>query len=323
MIKRRAFVAAIATGAAILWGAADARSQPYPRQPIRMINPYAPGGAVEAMSRIFAQKLAGSDWPQVVVDNRPGASGTIAALATKQAKSDGYTLMIADTVSHALAIGLVSSLAYHPVKDFTPITLLWTFATVLAVPTSSPAKTVRDLVELAKQKPGGLDYASQGTGSAGHVLGAMLQKVSGVPMNHVPYKGAGPAMPDLLAGRVDFMFSTVGTIQPFVDAGKLRILANSSKASMRDIPSVSELGYPDVHYEAWFGLVGPAGMDAQIVGAIHKRSVAALAFDDFRRALDKAGMVPRTTTPEEMRALIQDDIERLVPIVRDALTTKK
>ena len=323
MLERRAFLATIGAAAAGLYAARRAEAQSYPSQPIRLINPYAPGGAVEAMSRIYAQKLAGSDWPQVIVDNRPGASGTLAAMATKQAKPDGYTFMIADTVSHALAIGLVPNLAYDPLKDFTPITLLWTFPTVLAVPASSPAKPVSELIDLAKTKPGGLDYASQGTGSAGHVLGAMLQQAAGLPMNHVPYKGAGPAMPDLLAGRVDFMFSTLGTIQPYADAGKLRILANSSRAPMGTVPSMVELGWRDLHYEAWFGLVGPAGLDGAVVERVLKRSAAALAASDFRQALEKAGMTPRVTTPQEMRELIRVDIERLVPAIRAALNTEK
>jgi tripartite-type tricarboxylate transporter receptor subunit TctC len=305
---------------ATLLGTTAAQAQAFPSQPIKIINPYAPGGAVEVMVRAFAQKLAGTDWPPIVNENRPGASGTIAALATKQAAPDGYTLMAADTVSHALAISLVENLAYDPVKDFTPITLMWTFPTLLAVPTSSPAQTVTDLVELARRKAGGLAYASQGTGSAGHVLGALLQKAAGAPMSHVPYRGAGPAMPDLVSGRVDFMFSSVGTIQPFVQSGKLRVLANSSKERLNGAPSMTELGYPDVHYEAWFGLLGPARLDAAIVKTLRERAIAALSAPDLVETLHKAGLRPRPTTPEQMRELIQNDIKRLAPIVRDTLT---
>ena len=184
-----------------------ASSQGYPSQPIKILMPYAAGGSPDIMVRVFAKALAGNDWPSVVVENRPGGTGTIAAMATKRAQPDGYTLMAADTVSHALAIKLVDNITYDPVSDFTPITMLFTIPSLLAASSTLSVKSVAELVELAKQKPGGLTYASQGNGSAGHVLGVLFQNAVGVPMRHVPYRGAGPAMPDLVSGRVDFIFS--------------------------------------------------------------------------------------------------------------------
>ena len=297
-------------------GADEARSQSYPSQPIRIIHPYGAGGGIETMVRSFALKLAGSDWPSLVVENKTGASGTIAATATKLSRPDGYTLMTADAVSHALSVSLIDNLPYDPVKDFTHITLLWTFPFLLAVPVDSPVRNVTELAELARQKAGGLDYASQGTGSGGHVLGALFQNAVGVKMNHVAYRGAAQAMPDLLSGRVDFMFSSVGTIQPYVTSGKLRVLANSSKEKLEGAPSMGELGYPSVHYEAWFGLVGPAGINAAIVKTIRDRALEALSSPELTNSLHAAGLFPNPTTPEQMRGLIESDIQRLAPIVR-------
>ena len=210
-------------------------------------------------------------------------------------------------------------MSYDPIRDFTLITLLYAFPAVLGVPVNSPAKSVAELAALAKQKPGGLSYASQGNGTIGHVLGALFQKSVGAPMVHVPYRGAGPAMPDLAAGRVDFMFSTAGTIQPFVNSGKVRVLANSSTQRMNDIAPMSEQGFPDVTYKSWFALVGPAGLDTDVVAKLRGRAHAVLASPDFVQLMKTAGMAPRPSTPEQLKDLIQSDIKRLAPIVSETL----
>ena len=296
-----------------------ASSQTYPSQPIKILMPYAAGGGPDIMVRVFAKALAGNDWPSVVVENRPGGTGTIAAMATMRAEPDGYTLMAADTVSHALAVKLVENLAYDPVSDFTPITMLFTFPSLLAVPSTSPAKSVAELVELAKQKPGGLTYASQGNGSGGHVLGVLFQNAVGVPMRHVPYRGAGPAMPDLIAGRVDFIFSTRGSLQAFIDSDQLRILATSSPTRDGNIPSLSEAGFPDVNYVAWFGLVGPSNLPVTVSKTLHQRAVGALNLPLVIDAMNRNGLAPHPTTAERMREMIQSDIKRLGAVVPDIL----
>ncbi len=319
MLRRHSLWFVVVAVMSVAGTATTVRAQPYPNQSIKIINPYAAGGGVEVMFRAFAQRMAGSDWPTIVTENRPGGTATIAAIATMQAKPDGYTLMAADTVSHALAVSMVKNLTYDPVKDFTLITLLYSFPAVLAVPADSPAKSVAELATLAKQKPGGLSYASQGNGTIGHVLGALFQKSVGVPMTHVPYRGAGPAMPDLVAGRVDFMFSTAGTMQPFVDSGKLRALANSSDRRMNDVAPMRDLGFPDVTYESWFALVGPAGLDPDVVLKLRERAHAALAAPDFVQLLQKAGMAPRPSTAQQLKDVIEADIKRLAPIVSETL----
>ena len=230
-------------------------------------------------------------------------------------------LMAADTVSHALAIKLVDNITYDPVSDFTPITMLFTIPSLLAASSTLSVKSVAELVELAKQKPGGLTYASQGNGSAGHVLGVLFQNAVGVPMRHVPYRGAGPAMPDLVSGRVDFIFSTRGSLQAFVDSDQLRILATATPNRDGNIPSLSEAGFPHVHYVAWFGLVGPANLPPTVSKVLQERSVGALNSPDVLETMKRNGLPPFPTTSERMREMIQSDIKRLGTIVPDILRT--
>ena len=215
-------------------GASPVHAQTYPTQPIRLIVPFAPGGGMESAVRTVVQKINESGWPQLIVDNRPGGAGTIAALATKQAPPDGYTLMLAAISTHAINATLIPDLKYDPLKDFTPITLLFSYPSVVAVPANSPAKTLADLVEMAKTRPGGITYGSPGIGTLGHILPLMLERASGTQMVHVPYRGGGPAMLDLLAGRTDFMILNPAGIIPNVEAGRLRTLA-------RDIQSAAPL----------------------------------------------------------------------------------
>jgi tripartite-type tricarboxylate transporter receptor subunit TctC len=207
----------IAHDAAIV---SPAAAQGYPNRPIHILTQFAPGGGVEVALRTLALKLGESGWPPVLVDNRPGGGGTVAAIEAKRARPDGYTLMLADIGSHAVTPNLISNRPYDPVNDFTPITLMWSFASTLAVPAASPAHSVADLIRLAKARPGGLNYASQGLGSGGQLLGAMLARAVAVPMTHVPYKGAGPAILDLIANRDDLMFASYGSVRAEVDAGQ-------------------------------------------------------------------------------------------------------
>src|SRR5262245_27998598 len=206
----------LAVAAIVLLGAvAAATAQPYPTQPIRIFHNYAPGGGVDVTLRELAQKLTDTGWPQVVVENRPSAVGTLAGIATKQAKPDGHTLLLADLTSQPVSVSMsmIADLPYDPIKDFAPITLLWTFPSILAVPSGHPANSVDELVAHARNTTGGLSYASQGPGSGGHILGAMLQKATGAPMTHVPYRGPAPAIVDLVAARVDFIYASYASLR--------------------------------------------------------------------------------------------------------------
>ena len=309
---------AVALGIA---GVPTAQAQDFPNQPIRIISPFAPGGGVEVTLRLVARKLTEFGWPQVIVDNRPGGPGTVAAIATKQARPDGYTLMQGDIASHAIGVVMTAQAPYDPVADFTPITLMWTFPSILTVPASSPAKTAQDLIALARSKPDGLTYVSQGPGSGGHLLGAMFQKALGAPMVHVPYKGAGPALIDLAAGRADLIFASYASVGPLVESGKLRMLAVTSKERLKilpTLPTMTEIGHPDVFLDAWFGLVGPAGLPDRIVTILHDRVGAVLNAPDMVSRLADQGQTIATSTPGQFRELIRSEVRRLGPIVKDA-----
>jgi tripartite-type tricarboxylate transporter receptor subunit TctC len=307
----------IVAAVALSFAATEASSQNYPNQPIKLIHPYAAGGGPDIILRAFARSFAGNDWPNLVIENRPGGTGTIAAIATKRAEPDGYTLMAADTTSHALAVSLVGNLPYDPVKDFTPISMLFNFSALLAVPASSPAASVAEFAELAKQKPGGLTYASQGNGSSGHVLGVLFEKAVGVPIRHVPYRGAAPAMPDLLTGRVDFIFSSRGSLQSYIDSGQLRILATTSPNNEGSVPSLSQVGFPSVTLLAWFGLVGPANLPSAVSTKLHERTVNTLNLPEVVEMMKKNGVGPYPTSPDQMRNIIESDIKRLGAIGPD------
>ena len=310
-----------AIAALLLLGAcAAAHAQGYPSQPIRIFHNYAPGGGVDVTVRVLAQKLTDSGWPQVVVENRPSAAGTLAGIATKQARPDGYTLLLADLTSHAVSVSMVADLPYDPVKDFAPITLLWTFPSILAVPAGHPAGSIAELIDHARRKPGGLSYASQGPGSGGHILGAMLQRATGAPMTHVPYRGPAPALVDLVAERVDFIYASYASLKQHVDSGKLKLLAISSKQRLKELPqlpTMTEAGYPDVYLDVWFGLVGPAGLPAAIVNAVRDKVLGVLHAPDMSGKISQQGWLLTTSSPGELRDLIRTEIARIGPVLNE------
>jgi tripartite-type tricarboxylate transporter receptor subunit TctC len=316
-LKALCFTAAVALSVSI----SPARGQNYPSQPIRLLVPFAPGGGMESAVRNVVQRINESGWPQMIVDNRPGGAGTIAALATKQAPPDGYTLMLIALSTHAINVSLMPDLKYDPVRDFSPITLLFSYPSVVAVPASSPAKSLADLVALAKQRPGGINYGSPGTGTVAHILGLMFQNMTHGHMVHVPYRGGGPALLDLLAGRLDFMIFNPSGIIPNVESGQLRLLAVTSRSRFPDLPEVptmTELGYPDVYLDGWFGVAGPAGLPDGIVKALHGKFASVLKAPDLNRKLKEQGWVVDPVTPDEFRTLIRNDIIRLGPLLKDS-----
>jgi tripartite-type tricarboxylate transporter receptor subunit TctC len=293
----------------------------YPTQPIRLLVPFAPGGGMESAVRLVTQKVTESGWPSLVVDNRPGGAGTVAALVTKQAQPDGYTLMLAALSTHAINVSLVPDLKYDPLKDFTPVTVLFGYPSVLAVPSSSPAKSLADLVALAKTKPGGVNFGSPGTGTVAHILGLMLQKATNSNMVHVPYRGGGPAMLDLLAGRIDFTILNPSSILPNVEAGQLRLLAVTSKTrfnALPDVPTMTELGYPEVDLDGWFGIVGPAHLPSAILNALYTKFAGVLNAPDLNGKLKEQGWVVDSISPERFRDLIKSDIVRTSRLLQDA-----
>jgi tripartite-type tricarboxylate transporter receptor subunit TctC len=306
---------------ALLIGApAGLRAQTYPSQPIRLIVPFAPGGGMETAVRHVTQRMGDSGWPQFVIDNRPGGAGTIATLATKSAAPDGYTLMLAALSTHAINVALLPDLKYDPVRDFTPITLLFSYPSVVAVPAASPARTFNDLIDMARSRPGGISYGSPGTGTVAHVLALMLESATRTRMVHVPSRGGGPALIDLLAGRVDFMILNPSGITPNVEAGQLRLLAVTAKTrfpELPDVPTLAELGLPEVFLDGWFGVVGPARMPARIVDTLHHKFAAILTAPELNRRLKDQGWVIDPITPDRFGDLIRNDIARLSTILKN------
>jgi tripartite-type tricarboxylate transporter receptor subunit TctC len=214
-------------------------------------------------------------------------------------------------------------LPYDPIKDFAPITLLWTFPSILAVPSGHPANSVDELVAYARSVSGGLSYASQGPGSGGHILGAMLQKATGAPMTHVPYRGPAPAIVDLVAGRVDFIYASYASLRQHVDSGRLKMLAISSKQRIKELPelpTMTDAGYPDVYLDVWFGLVGPAGLPEPIVGIVRERTLAILHAREMSGKISQQGWLLTTSTPDEFRGLMRSEIVRIGKVLKEAVT---
>ena len=315
-------ISSIARGLAVAaaMAATLAQGQSFPSKPITWILPFPPGGVTDPVARMVGAKVSESIGQQVIIDNRPGAASIIAAEAVKRAPADGYTLFFGHAGSHAVNQSLYTKLSYDPQKDFVPITNLISTTHVLIVPISSPAKTMAELVALAKAQP--LNYGSQGIAAGGHLLGEMFKLRTGATLNHVPYKGSGPLVQDLLAGRVDLAFDSPITSGPHVRDGKLRALAVASPNRNRNLPGVptmAEVGYAGLELDFWFGLFAPAGTPPAVVQRLHKEFVAAVNHPDVSKKILDTGLdVTTSRSPEEFAALIAADAARLGKVVRDS-----
>ncbi len=301
--------------------AASAQTDQYPSRPITVVVPFPPGGSSDVVTRLVAARLADNLKASVVIDNRGGGGGVPAATTSKQMPPDGYTLFLANNGLFAIMPALTADIRFDPVGDFQPITPLFSFPSVLVVPSGSPARTVKELVELAKTKPGGLSYASQGVGSGGHILGEMLRLSTGAPFVHVPYRGAGPAVQDLVAGNVDLLFSSYVSAIGQVQAGKLRILGWSARKrtpTLPDVPTMAEAGYAGVELEIWQGIVAPAGTPPAIVHKLSTELIKAAKSPDVVEKAAAQGVEITTSSPEDFAKLLASDIERLGKLIRDA-----
>jgi tripartite-type tricarboxylate transporter receptor subunit TctC len=288
-------------------------------RPITIIIPFTPGASADTLQRIVGRKVTDTTGQTIVVESRAGGGGAIGASAVKQAPPDGHTLFQANAGSHAANVSLYSTLPYDPIKDFKPITLMWSFPQLLTVPLDSPARSVSDLVALAKSKPGGLSFASQGSGSGGHLLGEMLKARTGATMVHVPYRGAGPAALDLATGRVDFFFVSYSSVLSFLQAGKVRVLAVTSPRrvpALPDVPTMREAGFAGVEADVWFGLVAPAATPDAVIDKLNAAFVQAVRDPDVVRQMSDQGAEAVTTTPAEFGQFIAAETERLGRIVR-------
>ena len=300
--------------------AALAQGEAYPARPITILVPFAPGGSSDTI-RPIAQKAGEILNATIVIDHRVGAGGNVAALATKQAAPDGYTLFLANNGTLAINTALFPDLRFDPVKDFQAITKLMSFPSVLAVPADLPARNVKELVELGKSRPNGLTYASQGIGSGGHILGEMFRLKTGATLVHVPYRGAGPAVIDLTSGRTDLLFTSYMSAAGQIENGKIRVLGYTSLQRtpvLPNVPTMAEAGFPGTELEIWHGLVAPAGTPEPIVRKLHAAFVQAAKDPAIVKIVEPQAASIATNSPEAFAKEIADDVKNLGKVVRDA-----
>jgi tripartite-type tricarboxylate transporter receptor subunit TctC len=290
--------------------------------PITIVVSVAAGGSSDIGLRTITQKVEEMGGPKIVIESRPGGGGTVATLGVKSAAPDGRTLMLASYATHVINPAMTGGTQYDPIADFQPITPLFSFPVMLTVPAGLEAKSVKELVALARSKPGGLTYASQGVGTAGHLLGELFAKASGAPLLHVPYRGAAPAVVDLVTGRVDMMFVGVLPSKAHMAAGKLRALAVTSRSRMKEVPdapTMGEVGYPDVNTDwVWFGLMAPARIPADEVKRLNEMFVKAVQSPDVIAKLAAQGITTESSTPEAFAARIKADTAKFTPLIKGA-----
>ncbi len=303
----------------LLVAATLAQAQTYPAKPVKIIAGFPPGGAADLLARVVGDKLSALLGQSFVVENRPGAGGTIGADAVAKAAPDGYTLLLGAAASQTIAPAIYKSLPYDAAKDFKPVALVATIPVTLVVHPSVAANNVRELVAVMKAASAPMQYASSGSGAIPHLAGELFQLSQGVKLVHVPYKGAPLAMSDLLSGRVQLMFDNLPTVLAHIRSGKLRALAVAGAKRARalpDLPTLAEAGVPNAEVGSWFGVLAPAGTPEAIVGALTREIGKALAADDAKGRLDAMGAEPTYLTPEEFARLIRADTEKWARLVK-------
>lgn len=307
----------IATGLIGSW-AGSAHAQSYPAKPIRLIVPYAAGGTVDIMARIIAPKLSDSLGQQVIVDNRAGGGAIIGTELLAKSAPDGYTMMMANP-AHAANPALHSKLPYDTVKNFAAVGLVALSASILVVHPSLPVKSVRELVALAKSRPGQLNYASSGVGGAGYLAMELFRSVTGIAVVHIPYKGAAPALSEVLGGQVPMMFITMPAALPHVRSGRLRVLAVSSakrNAVLPDVPTVAESGYPGFENADWYGVLVPAGTPVDTVARLNAEINRILTMPEVKERIAALGADVGGGTPEQLNARIRTEVARWAKVIK-------
>ena len=314
----RVLLAATVLGSAL--AVVTASAQTYPSRTVKIIVPQTPGGASDVLARIIGKSLS-ERWNQpVVVENRAGAGGVIGTEVVAKSPPDGYTLLLAYDGTHAVNASLYKSLPFDTAKDFTTVATLAKLPFVLAVNAQSGAKNVNEFIARAKANPGRVTYGSAGNGSVNHLLGAMFGKAAGVELVHVPYKGAAPAITDLLAGNVDAVFTSAPSVVGHVQGGKVRALAVTSAKrinALPDVPTIAESGFPGFDVTPWFGLLAPAGTTPHVVGKINDDVNALLKTKEVMDAFAAQGAEPFATTPPAFEALLRGDIDKWAVVVKE------
>jgi tripartite-type tricarboxylate transporter receptor subunit TctC len=314
---RQLFAAAIA--ATVAQGAAAQGA--YPSRTITMVVGFAPGGGTDTVARIVAPKLAASLGGSVVVENKAGAGGNVATDHVAKAAPDGYTILLGNVGSLAVAPYLVAKLPYDPLRDLAPITMAVVFANVLVVDPKLPIANLADFVQLAKAKPGAISYGSSGIGGAGHLAGELLKQMAGIDIVHVPYKGGGPAMQGMLGGQIQAIFATPVSAGGQIRAGKVRAIVTTGTVrspELPDVPTVAESGYPGYEALNWYAYLAPAATPRPIVERLNAEIVAALKAPDVREQLARQGVEPQPGTPEELRKYMERELVTWGRVVKEA-----
>jgi tripartite-type tricarboxylate transporter receptor subunit TctC len=313
-----------AAAAALAFTGAHAQGPAWPRQPVTLVVPFPAGGPTDGMARVLAQKLGDRLGQQVVVDNKGGAGGSIAAEFVAKAPADGYTLFFGTTGTMAINPSLYARLRYDPVKDFAPVSLMATTMNVLVVNPAVPARSLGDLVKLAKAKPGELTYGSAGNGSSNHLSGELLRSSAGIQINHIPYKGSAPALVDLLGGRLTMMFDTIAQQTQNIASGKVRALAvTGARRSplLPEVPTAQEAGLPDFDVTIWYGVLAPAGTPPAVVDRLNREIVAIMSTEDMKKRMQADGAEAHPTSAAEFAALIRHDLAKWTPVVKGSGAT--
>jgi tripartite-type tricarboxylate transporter receptor subunit TctC len=301
---------------------ASAYSQHYPARPIRVLIPFTAGSAADIIARAMEPAMREKLGQPLVIDNRGGAGGNIAAELTAKATPDGYTIMMATIGTHAINHSLYSKLNFHPMRDFTPVALVGESPNALVVNPRVSANSIKDLIALAKTKPGGLNYGSSGSGTTVHLSAELFSAMIGARMVHVPFKGAAEALGALLGGQTDLMFASLSSAIPLIKSDRLKAFAVTGaqrSPSIPELPTVAEAaGLPGYAAAAWFGVVGPAGMPRPAVATLHKTTLAALADPEVKKRLFASGVEIRTSSPEEFSRLIESEMLKWAKVVKTA-----
>ena len=306
----------------LLAACTTAAAQDYPVRPIRIIVPFTAGAGTDIVARAVGASLTEAWKQSIVVDNRPGAGGTIAGELVARANPDGYTLMLGNVSTLAIAPALNPKLSYQPLRDFAPITLITNSENVLVLHASVPATTVKELIAYAKANPRKLNYGSSGNGTSSHLGGAMFASMAGIEMTHVPYKGSGPMLTDLLAGQLQLSFSSVPTALPHIKSGRLRALAVTllaRSATLPDLPTVQEAaGLKGFEISLWQGIVAPAATPRTIVLKLNQQIAASLRTPDLKNKLTAQGLDVVGNSPEQFAAYIREEIEKWTRVVKSS-----
>ena len=294
----------------------------YPEQPVRIVVPFAAGGGTDVMGRMFAQKLSDAWKVPVLVDNRPGAGGTLGSTAVARAPADGYTVLLGSISTHAISPGIYAKLDYDPVKDFEAVARAGTTPFVMTVHPGVSANTVGELIALARANPKKYDYASSGNGTTSHLCGALFTQLAKVEMTHIPYKANAPGLTDLLGGRVTFMFDNIIAMQPHIRAGKLKALAVTGServASLPNVPTMIESGLPAYEVTGWFGFWLPAGTPRAVVAKLNGELTRIARLPDVKARAEEQGVdLSRALSPQEYSAYVQSELIKWRGIIRDA-----